>query len=427
MYLNSAWASLIAAARAEVRARWDEIDAIALQNHEKVLQAFQDAAVGEHHFAGSTGYAYGDAGRDALEEVFRSIFCTEAALVRPQIASGTHAITACLFGNLRPGDELLSLTGPPYDTLQQVIGTAGSSRGSLKAWGVRYRELPLNAERRIDRAAIPECIGPNTRMVMVQRSRGYSLRPSCSVAEIAQAVQAVKGIRSDILFFVDNCYGEFVETAEPTQVGVDLLAGSLIKNAGGGLAPSGGYIVGRKSAVTAAAEHLTAPGVGAKVGPMFHLNRTLFQGSFLAPHVVSEALKGAVLAANLFAHLGFEVHPAWDAPRADLVQAILLGSPEAVQAFCAGVQGASPVDHRARPTAAPMPGYEDKVIMAGGTFVQGSSIELSADAPMRPPYAVFLQGGLFKEHVILALQHVLLEFERMGIVQPPEVLSMYSD
>lgn len=393
--------------KAKVAPIWEQIDTIALSNQRKVLHAFQRHKVAEHHFASGTGYGYHDAGRDVLEAVYSDVFGAEAAFVRPSLASGTHAISACLFGLLRPGDELLYISGPPYDTLQQVIGVKNPGPSSLRAWGVGFRCLPLRENGSIDVEGALSSINDKTKVVALQRSRGYSWRRALSVAEIGKAARAIKKVHRHVVVFVDNCYGEFVEETEPCQEGVDLMAGSLIKNPGAGLAPAGGYIVGREDLVQLAADAAVAPGIGSQVGAMFDLTRTLLQGLFLAPHVVAQALKGAVLFAAAMEELGFSVSPAWDEKRHDIVQAVRFDAPEPLAAFCQAIQGVSPVDHFVRPEPGDMPGYEDKVIMAAGTFVQGSSIELSADGPMRPPYIGYLQGGLTLEHCLLAAEAVV--------------------
>lgn len=383
-------------------------------NQRRVLKAFQLAGVAESDLSGSTGYGYGDPGREKLEQIYATLFGTEAALVRPQIASGTHALTALLFGLLRPGDRLILGAGLPYETLQRVIW--GPAAGNLSEWGVDVEVVPPADDGRIDAAAVLARVTPNTRMIMIQRSRGYEGGASHSIDELAQVSRRLKAGAPQVLLAVDNCYGEFVEIFEPTQVGFDLAAGSLIKNPGGGLAPSGGYIVGPQAAVEQVAARVTAPGIGMAVGPTLGLIRSFLQGLFLAPHVVSEALQGSVLVSWVMEALGFGVHPRWDEPRTELVQQVILGDPEAVVAFCRGIQAASPVDSRAHPVAANLPGYRDPVIMAAGTFVLGSSIELSADGPMRPPYAVYVQGGLSLGHVALALERAIAELTQRGMV-----------
>lgn len=383
----------------QVKKYWEEIDQIAHYNQIKVLRAFQEARIGDYHFAGSTGYAYGDLGREGLEEVYAKVFGVEKALVRLQISSGTHAISLCLYGVLRPGDELLSVTGSPYDTLEEVLGTRGEGYGNLKEWGISYKKVELNKEGKVDLAAVEKSINAKTKMVLLQRSRGYTWRPSLGVEEIKEVVKAVKGIKKDIIFFVDNCYGEFAQIIEPTQVGVDLMAGSLIKNPGGGIAPTGGYVVGKEEYVKMAAARLTAPGVGEKIGATLGMSRLLYQGFYLAPHVVAESLKGAIFTAQLFKNLGFQVSPEPGEKRVDIIQAIQTKNPESLIAFCQGLQEFSPVDSHVRPQPAQQPGYGDRVIMAAGAFIQGASIELSADGPLREPYIAYLQGGLTKEQV----------------------------
>ncbi|MBE3588985.1 MAG: methionine gamma-lyase family protein [Thermoanaerobacteraceae bacterium] len=395
--------ALAAEVDAEVQPLYRQVEIRARENHARVLAAFHQARVSDFHLKGSTGYGYGDRGREALEAVYARAFCAEAALVRSQIVSGTHAIALCLFGILRPGDELLAIQGAPYDTLEEMIGTRGCAPGSLKELGVTYRQVDLLPGGQPDWPGIGRAINQNTRMVLLQRSRGYSRRPSMTLEEMGRVIHWLKKRKPDVVVFVDNCYGEFVETLEPAAVGADLAAGSLIKNPGGGLAPSGGYVVGRQPYVEMAAARLTAPGLGSEVGPSPDYQRLLFQGLYLAPHVVAEALKGAIFAARFFQRLGFNVSPAPEEERTDIIQAIELGSRERVLAFCRGLQRASPVDAHVRPEPVDMPGYEDPVIMAAGTFVQGSSIELSADAPMREPYTVYMQGGLSREYVQLAV------------------------
>lgn len=379
------------------------LDAVARANTAKVLEAFRRHQVGDFHFRATTGYGYGDAGRDKLDEIWADIFGAEKALVRTHFVSGTHALAAVLFGLLRPGDELLSVTGAPYDTMQTVIGHPQAFPGSLADHGIAYREVPLTAAGEVDGEGVAAAMTARTKLVLIQRSRGYSLRPPLSVAAIGRACSLVKSLKPDCICFVDNCYGEFVETSEPTAVGADIVAGSLIKNPGGGIAPAGGYIAGRADLVELAACRLTAPGIGSELGATLGDNRLLYQGLFLAPHTVAQALKGAVFAASLFARLGYNTLPRYDAPRSDIIQAIELGSADKMVAFCRGLQRWSPVDAHVQPEPSAMPGYSDAVVMAGGTFVQGSSIELSADGPLRPPYAVYLQGGLTFEHAVLGI------------------------
>lgn len=385
----------------------DGIDRQVDRNQWKVLKAFREEGVGEHHLASSTGYGYDDLGRAVLERVAARVFGAEAALVRPHIVSGTHAIAACLYGVLRPGDELLYITGSPYDTLRQVIGSAADGSGSLRDYGITYREVPLTPEGQVDFDAVRAAIGPNTRCIGIQRSRGYADRPSFSVAAIGEMIRWIRQHAPDAVIFVDNCYGEFVEDEEPTARGADLIAGSLIKNPGGGLAKTGGYIAGKRKWVERAAARLVAPGIRAEGGATFGHLRDYFQGFFLAPHVVGQALKGAVFAAAMLAEAGFSTTPAWDEPRTDIIQQIRFGDPELLIAFCRGIQEASPIDAHLTPEPAPMPGYADPVVMAAGTFVQGASIELSADGPLRPPYTAYLQGGLTYSHVKIGILHSL--------------------
>ena len=391
----------ITAALAENFARVEEVSAA---NTLKVLAAFRALKVSDAHFKTSTGYAYGDIGREKLEELFAEIFKAEAALVRTQFVSGTHALATVLFGILRPGDELVSVTGEPYDTMQTVIGWKNPSRGSLKEFGVGYREIALNGGK-VDFDGIKRAVTAKTKIALIQRSRGYSLRSPLSIADVEKICAAVKAVNPACVTFVDNCYGEFVETREPTEVGADVIAGSLIKNIGGGLAPTGGYIVGRKDLVELASYRLTAPGMGAELGASLGTPRLLFQGLFMAPHVTAQALKAAIFAAETFSKLGFRVSPEPAEIRADIIQAIELRSAERLIKFCRAVQEYSPVDSFAAPEPWDMPGYDDKIIMAAGTFVQGASIELSADGPLREPFTVFLQGGLTFEHAAAAIIH----------------------
>jgi len=398
----------------QVAPLWAQIDRLVLRNQAKVLRAFQEAGVGDVHFAPSTGYGYGDVGREKIEEVFARTFRTEAALVRLQFASGTHAIACALFGVLRPGDRLISAAGAPYDTLLTVIRGAP---GSLAEWGIRYEEVPLLPDGTVDLERIQERVRqPDARVLFIQRSRGYSLRPSLTVQAIGRIITAAKAANPAIVCVVDNCYGEFTQAQEPSEVGADLVCGSLIKNPGGGIAPTGGYVVGRRDLVALAAARLTAPGIAAEVGASLGINRLFLQGFFLAPHVTGEALKGAQFTAALFSNLGLKVIPAYDEERSDLVQAVELGSGEALVAFCEAVQRSSPVDAYVRPEPWAMPGYDDAVVMAAGTFIQGSSIELSADGPMRPPFAAYLQGGLTREHVIYAALNAANELMARGIL-----------
>jgi cystathionine beta-lyase family protein involved in aluminum resistance len=383
------------------------IDRIAEYNQLKILKAMQEHQVSDIHFASTTGYGYNDLGRDTLEKVYASVFHTEAALVRPQLISGTHALTVALFGNLLPGDEILSPVGKPYDTLEGVIGIRPTT-GSLKEYGITYSQVELLEDGSFDYECIKEKISHKTKMITIQRSKGYAWRPTLSVEQIGELITFVKSLNKDIICMVDNCYGEFVDCIEPSDVGADLVVGSLIKNPGGGLAPIGGYIVGKEEYVERAACRLTAPGLGREVGPTLGLNQPFFQGLFMAPQVVAGALKGAIFSANIFETFGYKALPNANEKRYDIVQAIELGSPEAVVAFCEGIQAAAPVDSYVVPEPWAMPGYDSDVIMAAGAFVQGSSIELSADAPIKPPYIVYFQGGLTWHHakfgVVKALQ-----------------------
>jgi cystathionine beta-lyase family protein involved in aluminum resistance len=385
-------------------------------NQLRVIKALQNNKLSDSHFSGTTGYGYDDRGRDVLDAVYADVFKAEDALVRHQIVSGTQALSLCLFGNLRPGDELLSVTGKPYDTLEEVIGIRGAGGGSLKEFGITYSQVDLLPGGEIDLEKIKSAIHTKTKMVLVQKSRGYWWRPAIKVADIARAVELIKGIRKDIIVMVDNCYGEFVEEKEPTEVGVDIAAGSLIKNPGGGLAPTGGYIVGCKEYVEKAAYRLTSPGLGKKVGASLGQNRLLFQGLFMAPHVVAESIKGAVFCAALMKKLGFETSPLAEEKRGDIIQAIKFKNPDSLISFCQGIQKGSPVDSYVTPQPWDMPGYDSPVIMAAGAFVQGSSIELSADAPIKPPYTAYMQGGLVYEHVKLGVMMAVQLMLEKGII-----------
>ncbi len=400
---------------ASLKERFDYIDSIAEYNQLKVIKAMQDNRVSDIHFAATTGYGYNDLGRETLEAVYASVFHAEDALVRPQLTCGTHALSVALASNLRPGDELLSPVGKPYDTLEGVIGIR-ESKGSLKEYGIRYKQVDLLSDGSFDYDGIKQAINEKTKMVTIQRSKGYATRPTFSVKQIGELIAFIKEIKSDIICMVDNCYGEFVDTIEPTDVGADLCVGSLIKNPGGGLAPIGGYIVGKQEYVEQAAYRLTAPGLGKEVGATLGINQTLFQGLFLAPLVESGALKGAIFAANLYEQLGFKVIPNGSEPRHDIIQAVTLGSEEAIVAFCKGIQAAAPVDSFVTPEPWAMPGYDSDVIMAAGAFVQGSSIELSADAPIKPPYAVYFQGGLTWYHAKLGILMSAQKLYEKGLI-----------
>jgi len=389
--------AIIRRAEARLAERFAQLEEVAYLNQAKVLKAFQAEKIRDHHFSPSSGYGYGDMGRDALESVYARVFESEDALVRSGIASGTHAISNCLMALLRPGDGLLSISGSPYDTLGRVIGKGGADKGTLISRGIDYSEVPLTSDGKPDLAMISETVGPATTMVLIQRSRGYSLRPAISVAQIDEMCRAVRQKNPQTLIMLDNCYGEYTETAEPGRY-VDIMAGSLIKNPGGGLATGGGYICGKAELVEQAAWQLTAPGLGKELGANPAGHRTYYQGLFLAPHVVLQALKGAILLAYVFEELGYNTLPKWYEERPDIVQVVQLKNEHEILRFCQVVQSSSPVDSDLRLEFAVMPGYADQVVMAAGTFIQGSSIELSCDAPCREPYSVYIQGGLTYEH-----------------------------
>lgn len=386
----------------QVAARHKEIDEIASFNQLKVLKAMQDNRLSDAHFGWHTGYGYDDPGREAVEKIFAQVFGAEEAIVRPLIVNGTHALTLCLQGVLRPGDTMLAITGKPYDTLENVIGIAEGSQGmgTLKEFGIHYHGIELLEDGAIDLAAVQKYLrdDPKVKMVYLQRSGGYSWRKALTISMLEEAISVVRGIRPDVVVMVDNCYGEFLATKEPTEIGADLMAGSLIKNPGGGLALSGGYIAGKSEWVEKIAYRMTSPGIGKECGLTFGQTRAMLQGLFLAPTVVAAALKGAVFCSALYENLGFEVCPKWQDERSDIIQSIKLLSPEKVIAFCEGIQSAAPVDSYVAPVPWAMPGYTSEVIMAAGAFVQGSSIELSADAPIREPFIVYFQGGLTYDH-----------------------------
>lgn len=400
----------------ELKERFAQIDEVAEYNQLKVIHAMQKCKVSEACLYSTTGYGYNDLGRDTLEQVYAACFGTEDALVRPQIACGTHALATALSGNLRPGDELLSPVGKPYDTLEEVIGIRPSN-GSLAEYGVTYRQVDLKEDGSFDYEGIRAAINEKTRLATIQRSKGYQTRPTLSVTRIGELISFIKSIKPDVICMVDNCYGEFVEIQEPTQVGADLMVGSLIKNPGGGLAPAGGYIAGKKEYVENAAYRLLSPGLGKEVGATLGVNQSFYQGFFLAPTVTAGALKGAVFAANVYERLGYPVVPNGTESRHDIIQAVTLGSPEAVIAFCQGIQAAAPVDSFVAPEPWAMPGYDSDVIMAAGAFVQGSSIELSADGPIKPPYAVYFQGGLTWQHAKLGILMSLQKMVDAGCVK----------
>lgn len=382
--------------------RFEEIDKNAEYNQMKVIKAMQDNKVAEMHLSGTTGYGYNDDGRDTLEKVYSDIFKTEDALVRPQIICGTHALNVALSSNLRPGDELLSPVGKPYDTMDEIIGIR-PSKGSLAEYGITYAQVDLLPDGGFDYEGIKNAINERTKPVTIQRSKGYASRPTLSVERIGELISFIKGIKPDVICMVDNCYGEFVERIEPSQVGADMIVGSLIKNPGGGLAPCGGYIAGKKECVEQAAYRLSSPGLGKEVGATLGVNQSFYQGLFLSPVVVAGALKGAIFAANVYEKAGFVVRPDGSEPRYDIIQAVELGSADGLLAFCKGIQAAAPVDSFVTPEPWPMPGYDSDVIMAAGAFVQGSSIELSADGPLKEPYSVFFQGGLTWYHAKLGI------------------------
>lgn len=396
--------------------RFKEFDEKAEYNQLKVIKAMQEARVSDVHFSASSGYGYNDLGRDTLEEVYAKVFNTEAALVRPQITCGTHALALALASNLRPGDELLSVSGKPYDTLEEVIGIRPSV-GSLKEFGVTYSQVDLLPDGSFDKEGIKKAINPKTKLIAIQRSKGYLPRRTLSPYEIGDVIKFIKEINPELIVMVDNCYGEFVEYDEPSDFGADMTVGSLIKNPGGGLAPIGGYIVGTKECIEQASYRLTAPGLGREVGATLGVTQSFFQGLFLAPTVVSGALKGAVFAANIYEKLGFKVVPDGSEPRYDIIQAIEFGRPEGVIEFCKGIQAAAPVDSFVTPEPWAMPGYDSDVIMATGAFIQGSSIELSADGPIKPPYAVYFQGGLTWYHAKLGIINSLQKLVDAGIVK----------
>ncbi len=397
-------------AERSIQKQFEEIDEIRDFNQRKVLKAFYDNRVAPEHFYTVSGYGHDDLGREVLDKTFAQVFCAEKALVRIHFASGTHTLACALFGNLRAGDKLISVAGTPYDTMQEVIGTAGDSetkRASLIGNGVLYEEVPLLNNTDIDYQKLEEMIDEKTTMVLIQRSKGYSTRKSLTIDDIERICKIVKSKNQDCICFVDNCYGEFVNKQEPLEVGADLIGGSLIKNPGGGIVEAGGYIAGKEKYVERAANRLTAPGIGSEGGAMFNQHRLIFQGLFMAPSVVSEALKGAILAAKVFEDIGFNSIPKYNEKRTDIIQNIIFGKPEHLEEFCKTIQSLSPVNGYVTPIPEYIPGYEDKVIMAGGTFIEGSTIELSADGPMREPYAAYMQGGLNYAHIKICLEEML--------------------
>ncbi len=421
MYSDPTWPELIrnavATAEESLLRQLPELQDIATHNHEKVLKAFQAERVSTYHLQGTTGYGLGDSGREVLDSVVASILGTEAALVRGQFVSGTHAIAAALFGVLRPGDHVISVSGPPYDTLEEVIGIRGKGQGSLMDFGVSYDAIPLDSQGNLQYELLSKSITDKTHMVMVQRSRGYAWRNSLMIAQIKELVTFIRTNFPQIIIFVDNCYGELVEKQEPGDIGVDLMAGSLIKNLGGSLAPTGGYVAGRSDLVRLTAQRLTAPGIGEHMGATLEWQRLFYQGLFFSPLTVSESIKGAVFSAAFWGALGFEVHPEPDAPRTDLIQAVKLGARDKMISFCQGIQKGSPIDSHALPIPSGMPGYDDEVIMAGGTFIQGSTSEFSADGPLREPYIVYQQGGI--SHIYVQMGNVLaaLNLWQQGLIR----------
>ena len=405
---------LVRQAESDCEKAFARVEDIERVNTRRVIRAFQEYRVAGRHFAPTTGYGYDDIGRDTLSKLFAFVFETEDALVRPQIASGTHALALCLYGVLRPGDEMLAAAGKPYDTLEEVIGIAGEAgNGSLRDFGVGYREVALREDGDIDIDGVLENLAPSVKLVLIQRSRGYDWRPSLSVEQIDAAIKAIHRLRPDVCVMVDNCYGEFTDAREPRA---DMLAGSLIKNPGGGLAPTGGYVAGKREYVEKVACRLTSPGIGAEVGSYAGSYQPFYQGLFLAPHTVAQAVKSAILAARAFELLGFAVNPAWDAPRKDIIEAIRFDDAEKLIAFCQAIQMCSPVDAEAVPEPWDMPGYQDPVIMAAGTFVSGASIELSADAPIRAPYIGYLQGALTYAHGRLGIEGAIARLVEKGLV-----------
>lgn len=399
-----------------IKAELQMADDRAFINQQKVLDAFHRQKVSDHHFNPSTGYGYDDEGRDTLERVYADVFKAEAALVRPQIISGTHAITIALFGVLRPGDELLYISGKPYDTLESIVSGGKQDTGSLKDFGISYQHVALTENSGIDWSGVERAVHAKTKVIAIQRSRGYDTRPSFTVDEIEAMVVRIRQLKEDAIIFVDNCYGEFVELREPVEAGADLIAGSLIKNPGGGLAKIGGYIAGRKDLVEKCGYRMTSPGIGGEAGASLNALPDMYQGFFMAPHIVSQALKGAVFTSALLASAGMETTPHFSDKRTDLIQSVSFKTAEQMIAFCQTIQASSPVNAQFKPEPAYMPGYEDDVIMAAGTFVQGSSIELTADGPIRPPYTAFVQGGLTYEHVKIAVMKSLESLKKDGLL-----------
>lgn len=420
MYCNPDWPELINKAVTEAEnvlyRQLPALQEILIKNHEKVLRSFQEERVSTYHLQGTTGYGLGDSGREVLDRVVARILGTEAALVRGQFVSGTHAIAAALFGVLRPGDHIISVSGAPYDTLEEVIGLRGKGQGSLKDFGISYEGIPLDSQGKIQYSLLEERITDKTRLLMVQRSRGYAWRNSLMISQLEELTEYVKTHYPQLIIFVDNCYGELVELHEPGDIGVDLMAGSLIKNLGGSLAPTGGYIAGRSDLVKLAAQRLTAPGIGEHMGATLEWQRLFYQGLFLSPLTVSESIKGSIFSAAFWRALGFEVNPEPETLRTDLIQAVKLGSREKMIAFCQGIQKGSPLDSHVTPIPSGMPGYEDEIIMAGGTFILGSTSEFSADGPLREPYIVYQQGGISHTYVKIGNILAALNLWKQGLI-----------
>ncbi len=414
--LNESVVDLVIKCEKDIKREFEKIDEIREFNQYKVLNSMRKNKLSDIHFNSTTGYGYGDIGREILDSIYADIFSCEDALVRTNIVSGTHALSICLCGILRPGDEMFSVTGKPYDTLDDVIGIVEEPPGCLRDYGIEYRQADLTITGEFDFDKIKEGINAKTKLVFIQRSAGYNWRQSLNIEKIREAISFIKSIKPNLYVMIDNCYGEFTEFKEPTEAGADIIAGSLIKNPGGSIAPSGGYVAGKKDLVRLAAEKLTAPGIGKECGATLGNNRLLLQGLFMAPHVVSEALKGAVLCSKIFSELGYEVKPSFDSKRSDIIQAIKFNDNDALVKFCQGIQVGSPVDSFVLPEPWDMPGYADKVIMAAGGFIQGSSIELSADAPIKPPYIAYLQGGVTYDHVKIALMFALQKLVEEGIL-----------
>lgn len=400
---------IIQNAEQKLCSEFENLEKICLYNQKKVLDAFRDNRIAEEHFSTVSGYGHDDMGREAIDNTFAQIFRAEKAIVRPHFVSGTHALACALFGNLRYGEKLVSIAGRPYDTMEEVIGLRGNHRASLAGHGISYEEVPLKEGLYVDFDAIEKTVDADTNMVLIQRSRGYSLREPITIEMMEKIIKIVKGKNPKCICFVDNCYGEFAEIFEPTEVGADLIAGSLIKNPGGGIVEAGGYILGKEEYVSQAAMRLTAPGIAGNGGAMLNQSRLILQGLFMSPSIVKDALKGALLSAKVFEELGFKTSPKYTEIRTDIIQTIEFGSAEPLEKFCRALQASSPVDSYVTPIPDDVPGYDDKLIMAGGSFIEGSTIELSADGPLREPYVAYMQGGLNYAHVKIAIMNVLKE------------------